>query len=63
MVEGNLDLILTWFFNPVKASVAGGYTQKMEKSKGIKLYSWEAGYDAEIDHVLEKFDTMHNMNL
>lgn len=59
MVEGNLDLILTWFFDPVKASGEGGYTQKMAKAKGIKIYSWEAGRDAEIDHVLEKFDPMH----
>jgi len=59
MVEGNLDLILTWFFNPVKASGEGGYTQKMARSKGIKLYSWEAGLDAEMDYVLEKFDPAH----
>lgn len=59
MVEGNLDLILTWFFDPVKASGEGGYTQKLAKAKGIKIYSWEAGRDAEIDHVLEKFDPMH----
>ncbi|MBK9728267.1 MAG: hypothetical protein IPO86_09140 [Saprospiraceae bacterium] len=59
MVEGNLDLMLTWFFNPVKASGEGGYTQKLAKEKRIKLYSWEAGRDAEIDHVLEKFDPMH----
>ena len=43
LVEGNLDLILTWFFNPVKASGEGGYTQKLAKSKGIKIYSWEPG--------------------
>lgn len=59
MVEGNLDLILTWFFDPVKASGEGGYTQKLAKEKGIKIYSWEAGRDAEIDHVLKKFDPMH----
>lgn len=59
MVEGNLDLILTWFFNPVKASGEGGYTQKLARSKGIKLYSWEPGLDAEMDYVLEKFDPVH----
>jgi hypothetical protein len=59
MVEGNLDLILTWFFDPVKASGEGGYTQKMAKAKGIKLYSWEPGRDAEIDHVLQHFDPKH----
>lgn len=59
MVEGNLDLILTWFFDPVKASGEGGYTQKMAKAKGIKLYSWEPGRDAEIDHVLKHFDPKH----
>jgi hypothetical protein len=59
MVEGNLDLILTWFFNPVKASGEGGYTQKLAKAKGIKLYSWEAGPDAEMNYVLEKFDPAH----
>lgn len=59
MVEGNLDLIVRWFFNPVKASGEGGYTQKLAKAKGIKIYSWEAGRDAEIDYVLEKYDPMH----
>jgi hypothetical protein len=59
MVEGNLDLILTWFFDPVKASGEGGYTQKLARRKGIKVYSWEAGLETEIDHVLEKFDPMH----
>jgi hypothetical protein len=59
MVEGNLDLILTWFFNPVKASGEGGYTQKLAKKKGVKLYSWEAGRDAEMDYVLQKFDPKH----
>lgn len=59
MVEGNLDLILTWFFNPVKASGEGGYTQRLAKSKGIKIYSWEAGSDAEMDYVLDKFDPAH----
>lgn len=59
MVEGNLDLILTWFFNPVKASGEGGYTQKMAKAKGIKIYSWEVGHDAEVDYVLERFDPIH----
>ena len=59
MVEGNLDLILTWLFDPVKASGEGGYTQKLAKKKGIKIYSWEAGRYAEIDHVLGKFDPKH----
>ncbi len=59
LVEGNLDLILTWFFDPVKASGEGGYTQKLAKAEGLKIYSWEAGRDVEIDQVLEKFDPMH----
>lgn len=59
MVEGNLDLIITWFFDPVKASGEGGYTQKLAKAKGIKIYSWEAGSDAEMDFVLKKFDPKH----
>lgn len=59
MVEGKLDMILTWFFNPVKASGEGGYTQKLAKSKGIRLYSWEAGLAAEMDYVLDKFDPAH----
>lgn len=29
MAEGDLDLILTWFFNPVNASEEGGHTHKM----------------------------------
>ena len=59
LVEGNLDLILTWFFNPVKASGEGGYTQKLAKSKGIKIYSWEPGIEAEMDAILEKHDPFH----
>ena len=59
LVEGNLDLILTWFFNPVKASGEGGYTQKLAKSKGIKIYSWEPGIEAEMDAILEKYDPFH----
>lgn len=59
MVEGNLDLLITWFFDPVKASGEGGYTQKLAKAKGIKIYSWEAGLDTEMDYVLEKFDAVH----
>ncbi len=59
LVEGNLDLILTWFFNPVKASGEGGYTQELAKSKGIKIYSWEPGIEAEMDAILEKHDPFH----
>jgi hypothetical protein len=59
MVEGDLDMILTWFFDPVKASGEGGYTQKLAKAKGVKIYSWEAGRDAEMDYVLGKFDPVH----
>lgn len=59
LVEGNLDLILTWFFNPVKASGEGGYTQELAKSKGIKIYSWEPGIEAEMDAILEKYDPFH----
>lgn len=59
MVEGDLDMIITWFFDPVKASGEGGYTQKLAKAKRIKIYSWEAGHDAEMDFVLKKFDPMH----
>ena len=59
LVEGNLDLILTWFFNPVKASGEGGYTQKLAKSKGIKIYTWEPGIEAEMDAILEKYDPFH----
>lgn len=55
MVEGNLDLLITWFFDPVKASGEGGYTQKLAKAKGIKIYSWEVGFDTEMEHVLGKF--------
>ena len=59
LVEGNLDLILTWFFNPVKASGEGGYNQELAKSKGIKIYSWEPGIEAEMDAILEKHDPFH----
>lgn len=59
LVEGNLDLILAWFFNPVKASGEGGYTQELAKSKGIKIYSWEPGIEAEMDAILEKYDPFH----
>lgn len=59
MVEGRLDLIMKWFFNPVKASGEGGYTQTLAKSDGISIYSWEPGKDAEIKYVLEKADAMH----
>jgi len=59
LAEGDLDMILTWFFDPIKASGEGGYTQKLARSKGIKLYSWEAGRDAEMDYILDKFDPAH----
>jgi len=59
LVEGSLDLILTWFFDPIKASGEGGYTQTMARSKGIELYSWEVGRDAEVDHVLKHYDPKH----
>lgn len=59
IVEGHLDLILRWFFDPVKASGEGGFVQKLAIQKNIKLYSWEPGLQAEIEYALTKVDAMH----
>ncbi|MBK6825708.1 MAG: hypothetical protein IPG86_01900 [Chitinophagaceae bacterium] len=59
MVEGRLGFLVSWFQDPVRKLGEGGLAAKLAKSNGVKLYSWEPGRDAEIEHLLKSYDPLH----